>query len=175
MRANTVFKVFIATLASFALGAFVTACDESPSGPVGPDGYIPDPTSLKDSADSAKYFHALYKGKWLCIKDSSITYWPGDQFIPAGWDTTDRLAENEYLIYQDTTFFHKFTTHDTTFRDIRRYKVTNTSFCGSSYGDNYVNYACTPHTRYFKGPDTLDLSDYGSFGDKHVWVFVRAK
>jgi hypothetical protein len=173
MRAISIIKLFTASVLLASFGAWISGCEDT-AGPSDPDsnGLIPDVNSLKDSADSAKYFHALYKGKWLCIKDTVITYWPGDQFIPAGFDTTDRLSENEYLMYLDSTFFFKYTTSDTTFRDILRFKVTNKHFCSSSYGDNYVNYECSPH--YFKGPDTLDFSDSSSDGSKQVWVFIRA-
>lgn len=174
MRAISIIKIFTASVLLASFGAWISGCEDT-SGPSDRDsnGLIPDVNSLKDSADSAKYFHALYKGKWLCIKDTLIEYWPGDQFKPAGFDTTDMLAESEYLMFRDTTFYFKFKDIDTTFRSIFQYKVTNSSFCASSYGDNYVNYTCGPH--YFLGTDTLDMSEYGTDGSMRLRHFIRAK
>lgn len=140
-----------------ALGLALTHCDDK-SG-TGPDDGDGKPVALKDSADTANYFHALYKGKWKPYKIISVQ---------PGVDTVDRTSDVEFRLYSDSTIFQEIPNQATTIYDTFHYKVTRDSICESTYGGNFLDWSCAPHA--FKGTDTLDYSD-----SVNTEIWVRSK
>lgn len=144
MTPSLKFTLRIAALA--CLGLPLVHCDEDTgTGPGDVDG---KPVILKDSADSAKYFHGLYKGKWKPLK---LIY------VQPGVDTVDRTTEVEFHLYLDSTIVQEIPNQAPTIYDTSRYRVSRDSICTSTYGGNFLDWSCTNHA--FKGKDTLDYSD----------------
>lgn len=145
----------IAALA--CLGLPLVHCNEDAgTGPGDGDG---KPVVLKDSADSAKYFHGLYKGTWKPLK------WI---VVQPGVDTTDKTGSIEYCKYLDTITFCKPPERELAFYDTLKLSVSRDSICTSTYGGNFLDWKCTAHA--FKGLDTLDYSD-----GVNVEIWIRSK
>jgi hypothetical protein len=165
MNYKSILKTTLSIVSVLVIGLILTHCEDStPTGvDEGKNQFV-----LKDSTDSANYFHNLYKGKWLLGKKVTITWWPGNEIEPARWDTTDYTNVTEYCIYEDSIHFCKVYGRPMDIYDTTHYLVSRDSLCSTGYGENFMNWRCTTHA--FKDNDTLDYSD-----SLNTEIWVRAK
>jgi hypothetical protein len=166
MKSNA-WRLYLTGLIAF-WGAFISACSDIPTGP---QSQVPDRASLKDSADSAKYFVALYRGLWIPIVDTLITFKEVDSKGRILWDTVNQLGSIEYLKFEDSIFFLKYKETPLTYMDSIRYIVTSHEYCEVYWdvGGDQVG-GCKPHP--FRGRDTMDLSSNTDAGN-HILRFRR--
>jgi hypothetical protein len=165
MNYKSILKTTLSIVSVLVIGLILTHCEDST--PTGVDEGK-NQLVLKDSTDSANYFHSLYKGKWLLAKYVSITWWPGNEIEPARWDTLDYTNTIEYAQYLDSVLFRKAPNDTVHPIDSLNYKVTRDSICINSWYDNGLFWGCFSHA--FKGNDTLDYSD-----SINTEIWVRAK